>query len=171
MLFRSIPWRAVPILVAAAVACSNLLVWNEYLYKLERFGAAHVFTDAINPLSERVTAIRAAAPKPIMVYVSDWGIWNTLAMFHRGRLPITGIDDLFPENPQPDRQREEALGRVLADRDAIYLGHVASQEVFSGIGKRIDAKLESAGLTRQTVEVVSDSNGRPMFEIFRVVPR
>ena len=92
-------------------------------------------------------------------------------MFHRGRLPITGIDDLFPENPQPDRQREEALGRVLADRDAIYLGHVASQEVFSGIGKRIDAKLESAGLTRQTVEVVSDSNGRPMFEIFRVVPR
>lgn len=165
----AIPWRPAAAAITVALTCSNLLVWNQYLYQFERDGAAQVFSDAINPLSEKVGSYSASS-----IYVTDWGMWNTLALLHQGRLRISGIDDLFSDaaaNQGPNPERQELVDRVLADRDAIFVGHVPEQEVFKGVSERLVKSAEMAGLSKQEIETISDSNGRPMFDIFRIVPR
>jgi len=166
----AIPWRPATALLAAAIACSNLLVWNEHLYKFARNGTGQTFTDAIGPLSEKLGEMYSSG-HTTMIYITDWGMWNTLAMMHQGRLPIVGVDDLFPANPMPDGERDEMLRKIFTNRGAIFVGHVAGQEVFAGLRERIERTAETAGLGKQVVELVPDSNGRPMFEIFRLIPR
>ncbi|MEQ1884724.1 MAG: glycosyltransferase family 39 protein [Bryobacteraceae bacterium] len=161
----ALPWRPIRGLILSAVVASNLLVFNESLYKFERNGAALVFTDAIQALSDRVGVLR-----PPMVYVTDWGIWNTLAMLHEAKLSMTGVDDLFPEQADPNRERDAMRARVFANREAIYIGHVDGQEVFPGIRGRVERAAMDAGRSKRVIEVISDTNGRPVFEIFQLVP-
>lgn len=161
----AIPWRAAAMAVAIAVGGSNLLVWNLYLHQFERNGAGPVFTDALYPLSARVGSY--GAPK---IFITDWGIANGLALLQEGRLPQETIDDLFPANSTINPGREEIRARTFGNREAIYVGHIASQEALHGIGERVTLAAAAAGLRKQVIETVPDSNGRPVFEIFRLVP-
>jgi hypothetical protein len=59
---------------------------------------------------------------------------------------------------------------MLSDTNAIFVGHVTSREVESGVNERLDRAAQAAGLRREVIRTISDSNGHPVFEIFRMHP-
>ena len=67
----------------------NLLVVNEYIREFDVNGANGNFTDALFPLSDAIP--EDGHP----VYVVDWGMANTIALFHQGRILVRPVDSLF----------------------------------------------------------------------------
>jgi len=164
IVLTAIPWRPVTGLCAATLALSNLLVINQYLLQMERDGPGPVFTDAIYGLSE---ALRSQASQTI--YVTDWGMQNSLALLRKGRLKLETAEGDFLSDELGEPQRAH-IATMAADRNAVFIGHVAGQEVFAGSRERVVQAAENAGLHKQMIQIIADSNGRPTFEIFRWVP-
>ncbi|MEO5924726.1 MAG: glycosyltransferase family 39 protein [Bryobacteraceae bacterium] len=166
ILFACAALRRLPGLVVGlagvALVGSNLLVVNQYFYQLQRNGGFNTFTDAILPLSSAVDASST-------LYITDWGLFDSLNLLHRGRLQLRlASGPLTPDSPSPEEVAD--VQRMLQDPKALYLGHVKALEVYPNVGAHLDAQAKAAGLRREVVRTISDSNDRPIFEISRVVP-
>jgi hypothetical protein len=156
-------WIA-PVL-AAVLVISNLLVIDRYFVQLDRNGAAGVFSDAIYSLS---SALPQAANDSVTV--ADWGMYETLEYLHQGRLPLNYSPAvLAPENPSAAEL--STIAAMIADPNGLFVTHVAAREVFKGVRERLGAVAASAGYQKRVIQTVSDSNGRPVFELWRFVPR
>lgn len=151
------------VLVAAMLylAAGNLLVTNRYFYRLARFGPSSHWTDAIYELSRSVGEL-----KPEQVMIDDWGMLNQLLLLHRGRLPLEFAGDRFLSAGVSEKQKNWDLGRV---EHGLWVGHTAAYEEFRGATGGIVKSAESAGFRKETIKVISDRNGRPVFEIFRFI--
>jgi len=159
----AIPWRAVWGGLTLALALANLLVINQYLFQIERDGPDVVFTDAIYGL-----AVALGSHPSETIYVTDWGMQNSLALLSKGRLKLEIAErDFGSDDIGPDQRRH--IAKMASDRAAIFIGHVAGQEIFPGSRERVIGAAGGAGLRKQVIQIVSDSNGRPAFEIFRWV--
>jgi Dolichyl-phosphate-mannose-protein mannosyltransferase len=146
------PAGALALAAAVAVlAVSDLLVMSEYLAKMERNGASVAWSDAIIPLAGRLQATPGEG-----VYCVDWGIEDGLRIIARGRLPLN--DTAFG---MPD---ESALGPRH-----VFVGRTRALEVFQGHAASIAQFAARAGYRREDVGVISDSFGRPTFEVYRFV--
>lgn len=160
----SLPWRPVAWIAACGMIAMNLLVLNQYVYQFERDGAGDVWTDALSPLSASLDAFADRT-----FYAIDWGLYENLNLLHQGRLDFRiAIGPVNTESPS-----EEQLGEIRAmlhDPGALIVDHVREHEVFPNVGARLDRIAESLGYRRELVRSISDSNGRPMFEIVRFVP-
>jgi hypothetical protein len=157
-----VPWTIAVVVAGVVLVAANLLVLNQYLAQFERFGAARDFTDALFPLAN-------AAPSGSHVYVVDWGMYNTLLMFHQKGVLLRTANEPFMDESMSDIQEKQALA-MLDDRDALFLGHVKEKEVFEGVQARLERYAESRGFYKQMVQTIPDSNGRPIFQVFRFVP-
>jgi hypothetical protein len=156
-----IRWSVAVVVAGVGLACMNLLVLNQYLAKFERFGAARDFTDALFPLAK-------ALPAGSTIYVVDWGMYNTLLLFHpKGVMLHTG-NEPFMDATMSEAQTRQAHA-MLDDPNALFVGHAAAKEVFEGVDARLEKYAESRGLRKQVVQAIADSNGRPLFEVFRLV--
>lgn len=156
----SIPRRWPAIVAAAAMVLMHLLVVNQYILQFERGGATGGFTDA-------TIALNRALPENQTIYVTDWGMNTTLQLTHQGRLHlVAAADPLESDSPNPE-QREQLL-RMLSDSEAIWLSHVPSREAFQGVGAHLKQFASTAGYQEEPVRTVTDSNGRPVYEIFRI---
>ena len=161
----SLPWRRIAVGIAVAMVAMNLLVVNQYIAEFERNGAAGTFDDA-------VLALTKVIPDPPQLeaerlYILDWGMLNTLAMFHQGKLPLTVGDPPFnTDRPNPDDLRE--IEFMMNDRQGMFVAHLPIAEVNRGVGARFDKQAAAHGLKKQILRTVYDSNGRPVFEIFRL---
>lgn len=149
--------------VGGLLVLSNLLVLNQYFVQFERFGAARDFTDALFPLAR-------AVPQQANVWVVDWGMYNSLLMSHQKReLLHTGNEPFMDDSPMSPDQLKQAH-RMLDDHDAVFVGHAPGKEVFEGVQARLEKYAAKRDLRKQLIEAISDSNGRPLFEIFRFLP-
>jgi len=159
------PGAWTPVLAVAGVVMigSNLLVLNQYLAQFERYGAGRDFTDALFPLQK-------AVPEGSNVYVVDWGMYNTLLLSHRRDGLLHTGNEPFMEDAMSEQQLKQAL-TMLGDRGAVFLGHVPGKVYFEGVGARLERFAATKGLRKEVMQVVDDSNGRPMFEVFRFKPR
>jgi hypothetical protein len=158
----AVPGRATAGILTAGLVLSNLLVVNQYLLQMERNGPGLVFTDAIYGLAN---ALRSY-PAENNIYVTDWGMQNSLALLSRGRLKLDIAEsDFISDDIGPDERKH--IAKMAADRTAIFIGHVPGQEIFPGSRERVIRAAENAGLHKQVIQVIADSNGRPTFEIFR----
>ena len=137
-------------LLAALLVGSNLLVLNEYSVMMARNGGSVSWSDAIFPLTERLT--QAHAP---VVFCVDWGIQDSLRLLGRGSLTTYDLTGPF-DNPA-----------VLADPAFLFVGRPREMEVFQGTGARLAAAAEAAGYRRDLVAVIPDSFGRPTYELYR----
>jgi hypothetical protein len=144
------------------LAAENLLVTNQYVYQLARYGGAHSWTDAIYPLSAELG--RDAAQD---VVVDDWGIIAPLVLLHRGQLKLVyaGNDFFSPESSGQKKDWERGL--LL---HGLWLGHTDEFEEFPGTNQRVSKGAAAVGFRKELVKLVSDRNGRPTFEIFHFVP-
>lgn len=156
--------RPLAFVAAVALVGMNLVVLNQYLVQFERDGPALTFTDAVYPLSNRITAYSG---RPI--YVIDWGMANVLGFLHRGSLDLqVGSEPLMTD--APSELQRKALRAMITKPEAIFLGHVAGAEMFPMVNERLDRAAEEFGFRKELLETVADSNGRPRFELFRFVP-
>jgi 4-amino-4-deoxy-L-arabinose transferase-like glycosyltransferase len=150
--------------VVAALAVSNLLVINQYLYQFERDGAGQFYTDALN----RIPGV-VAAMAPERLYITDWGIVNSLAMFPHGPTQLLMCDGPF-QSDSPDPGQIQDRDRAFADARGVFIGHPEGQDIFEGSRARLERAAAAAGLRKDMLQVIPDVNGRPRFEAFRLVP-
>src|SRR5205814_2720024 len=119
------------------------------------------FTDALFSLS-------AAIPDGDQpVYVVDWGMFNSLTLFHQGRLRLASADEFF-RTAEPTPLEQQEIERMFAVRGALFVGHVPEREMRPGINQHFNQAALAAGYRKDSVQVISDSNGRPVFEVFQL---
>jgi 4-amino-4-deoxy-L-arabinose transferase-like glycosyltransferase len=171
-------WSGIALAATGVLVVFNLLVVNQYLYQFERDGAAGNFTDALNTLCDTFADPSRRAPKPSAgaiettpdqsIYAVDWGMLNTLLLFHQGRLSFReGTEPFNDDPPTPIEQRLREI--MFSDPRALFIGHTEARTVFPEIAQRLNQAILAAGLHKELLRTVSDSNGRPVFEIFRLV--
>lgn len=161
-----IPWRAIGWLVAALLVAMNLWVIVTYIAQFERNGAGLTYSDAIYPLSDALKD----SPDPAHrqpIWMMDWGMLNPLALLHQGRLELRSGDPLFATD-HPSAEMLDITRRMLDESDALFVGHAPGRDMFPDVRKRLDRTLAATGKKKIVLQTISDSNGRPTFEIFQI---
>jgi hypothetical protein len=155
-------WKWLAAAIAVVLVVMNLLVVNQYVAQFARNGAEGPFTDAIYALSAALPEIPGQT-----IYVLDWGIQFPLEVLHNGGLNMRGGHDPFMADTPSDWDKG-AAARMFHDRSGIFLAHTEKRENFTGVRKRFDQSAAAAGCREDPLETVSDSNGRPVFEVFKI---
>ena len=124
-----------------------------------------VFTDALTRLSSRLPPYGSRA-----IYITDWGMQNSLAMLHEGRLNLKNAEGAFRTETPTDGD-VASRAEIFANRDEVLLGFLEGWEIVPGIRGRLEAEARKQGLNKETLETIEDSHGRPVFEIFRLKPQ
>jgi hypothetical protein len=138
----------------AVLIVSNLLVVNQYISELERNGSYRLWTDAFQPLSDKLAGFENRR-----IYTLDLGMEDNLNLTEKGRLQIKKgypLTDLTPAR----------MEEMIADRNALFLNHVPSVQYFTGIDEMLGTLAKTDGFQRRDVAVIRDSNSRPQFELF-----
>jgi len=158
----SLPWPRVAAAAGVVLVVMNVLVVSQYLLDFERDGASNIFSDALFPLSEALVD----GPEPRQpIYVMDWGMANTLALWHRGRLLIRPADGPF-QTDTPNAMERDIIHAMLSDPNALFVDHVPDRHVMPDVRERLDRTAAAAGYRKEMLRTISDSNGRAVFEIF-----
>lgn len=156
------PGTVLLIALTVFLCAFNVLVLNHHLVGFVRGGTTTIWTDALNPLSERL-----ARDTSRNVYVLDWGMFDSLRLVNQGKLHL-----LFGNGPVMDADISEEdraeLSRILADENAVFVAHTPEKFVFEGVWPRFEQAMTAAGYRKEAVEAIPDSSGRPVFELFRV---
>jgi 4-amino-4-deoxy-L-arabinose transferase-like glycosyltransferase len=140
---------------------SSLLVTNEYHVLMMRNGGSLNWTDAIFRLSDYLKESQSEA-----IYSMDWGMMDSLRLLSRGKLPLrVGTDPI--DKPQLDSADRELLERLIAEPGNLYINHTKDFEFFPGVNDKFVTFAEAAGYTRRVLAVIPDSNGRPVYEVYR----
>lgn len=148
----------------AGLALSGLLVTNQFYSQLVQHGAWDTWTDAVLALSDAVDERPGQT-----VYITDWGMFDTLNLLHKGRLSLRlASGPLESDHSTPEQLAD--LDRMLREPGALFLTHVPEREAFHGVGARLDARLGALGLRRKRLRTVTDSSGHPVFEISQIEP-
>jgi len=93
---------------------------------------------------------------------------GSLHLLNSGHLPLLeGSAELSrPEWTSEDRDR---LTAMVSRPDHVFLTHSPGFEFFPGLTARLVEFAGGLGYRRETLSVVSDTHGRPTFEIYHFV--
>jgi hypothetical protein len=160
----SLPWRTLIWAGAAVLIAMNLLVLDKYIADFERNGAGQVYSDAFFGLSR---AVPAATDEDHRVWIMDWGMLNSLALTHEGRLNLRSGDPPFYTD-HPDEAQEKDIEYMLHDEGALFVGYMPAFEVNRGVRGRVEARVALEGMAKRVRGVIRDSNGREVFEIYQI---
>ena len=148
-------------LVCALAAGSNVLVTNEYLARLIRFGPGPLWTDAVYPLAEKIRQVDAR-----YVHPADWGMGDAVKLLAAGAVTVEDAIQPITRQELDEEERRRVLERVERP-GALSIGYVEGRQTFPTAGRLLDQAAQEAGFTRRTVSIVPDRRGRPVFELFR----
>jgi Dolichyl-phosphate-mannose-protein mannosyltransferase len=157
----SLPWRPVTLAAGCGLMLMNLVVFNQYLFQFERNGANGYFTDAIFSLC-------AGLPPKQPLYVADWGIWNSLVLLDQGRLDLRDATQQL-KAAEVNQDSLSAVEAMVSDPNGVFLGHVPGSEAFPVMAANLNDAARMMGYRKELLRTVADSNGRPVFEVFRFV--
>ncbi len=157
----SLPWRKVAMIAGAALVAINLLVVNQTIADFERNGAIRNFSDAVFPLAKEFT--NPARP----VITVDWGIVDALGFLDHQRGLALRVGDPPFMTDSPSQQERKSIDWLLLTDNPIFVTHVPGLENTPEVRPRLDRAAAERGLHRELIKIVPDSNGRPVFEIFR----
>jgi len=152
------------VLVIVLVCGSNVVAADVQFSQLIRNGGGPVWTDAIFGLSGYLPTV------PAEQYVLlDWGMLEPLRLLHKGRMPLAwGGDAALKDTPGEDEMR--GFRTMIQSTGNVYVLHTGPFQVFTGVNPRFDRLLEREGYRKQPLTLIPDTNGRNVFEVFRVVP-
>ncbi|MDP3001191.1 MAG: glycosyltransferase family 39 protein [Bryobacterales bacterium] len=138
---------------------SSFLILNQYHSQLVRYGAPSVWSDAIFTLSDRLPQIRADH-----IFMMDWGMIDNVRMLTRGRLPIhVGMEAVDKDRPDP-----ALFKRMIELPNSVFVSFTERWEQTEGVSRRLAALTAQLGYRIQSVELIRDRNGRPVFQIDRI---
>ena len=150
--------RTALIAVVTFLCATNLLVTNQYLSQLIRYGQSVTWTDAIYGLSDSLRAYDSH------IYATDWGMSDQLIMLHQGRLAVRMV-------ARADGGFEDGqIDTMLADRRAVFVTHVGDKRFFPKADEHLASAAAIRGYERRVLATVSDTMGRPVFEVYRFGP-
>jgi hypothetical protein len=147
--------------IVAITAVSNVLVTNEHLARLLRFGPEPLWTDAVFPLTEVLQ--RSGIPQ---VYAADWGMGDTLRVLFNGKIQLGNAIEPFMRTVMEDEERRHIHER-LERADALFVGYTNGRKVFPRAEQLLFQVAEETGYRREVVNIVRDANRRPVFEVYR----
>ncbi len=160
---RRLKTAGIPALAAilAVMMISGLLVTNEYYALIVRNGGAQNWTDAIFPLSDYLKGASSSN-----IFCVDWGMIDSLRLLNRGKLPLRlGTDPIMKrELTGADR---EFLAKTISPPDHLFINHTREFEFFTGVNDKLIKFAADAGYHREVLTVISDSNRRPVYEVYR----
>jgi hypothetical protein len=159
----SLPWRKIAMAAGAVLVAINLLVVNQAIADFERNGAIRNFSDAIFPLANEFTD----SVRPVITV--DWGMVDVLGFLDHKRGLTLRIGDPPFMTDSPSEQDRKTIDWLLFTDDPIFVTHVPGLENFPQVRPNLNRAAADRGLHRELVKIVPDSNGRPVFEIFRFV--
>jgi hypothetical protein len=157
-------WRAVAATAIVLLAGANLLVVNQYFADTIRNGPALAFTDASSALSELLLEKSTG-----QVFVTDWGLMDTLRFLGRGRLKLRLATDLTAKTSLAAGERAR-LREWIGSEGNWFAGHTDGREYYQGSTQRLKQFATEEGFTTETLAVVADSHGRPTCELLRFQP-
>ena len=106
------------------------------------------WTDAFTPL------VRYLQNSPShVVYVTDWGILETVNLLSEGEVPV--------------QDATAALPAMLADKNALFLTHAPAYEIWPAREQALREFAAPNGYRRELLMQVPDRNGRKIFEVSR----
>ena len=138
--------------VLAVLMASGLLVTNEYRVLIVRNGGSQNWTDAILRLAGYMQGVPST-----YVFCMDWGIGDSMRLLSRGKLPL---------RVGPDPATRPAL-----KPDQVFINHTTEFTFFPGVNDKLVNYAAAAGYRREVMAVIPDSNGRPVYEVYRFVAR
>ena len=148
----------------AVLVVSSLAVTARYIDLVIRRGPTLVWTDAVYPLAAEFTA-----PLPREVIAVDWGISHPLLLLSAGQIPVVIGSEALLHHDAPAAE-VELLRRRIAARDTVFVSHPDGSEIQRGINHRLWSVAASMGFRKQPLRIITDSHGRPAFELFRFEP-
>ena len=159
-----IPALAVALIV---LMVSGLLVTNEYRVLIVRNGGSQNWTNAIFGLSNYLQGEqRGAASRHI--FCVDWGIMDSLRLLSRGKLPLGVGTDPISKPAYSDADRE-FLDRTVSGEGHLFINHTKDFEFFAGVNDKLVKYAAGEGYRRDLLKTIYDSNGRPVYEVYRFV--
>ena len=153
----------IPLLASILVVLlgSSLAVMNEYYAQTVRNGGGLAWNDAIFPLSDYMKSDASRS-----VFCLDWGFLDTLRMLSNGKLPVrVGSEQV--SKPELSLEDHRQLTEMISAPDNVFLAHTKDFEFSRGLSARLIQYAGNAGFHRETLAVISDSFGRPVFEVYR----
>jgi 4-amino-4-deoxy-L-arabinose transferase-like glycosyltransferase len=160
---RRLGRAGIPVLAFILVVLmgSGLAVMNEYYAQAVRNGGAVAWNDAIFPLSDYMKGATSHS-----VFCLDWGFLDTLRMLSNGKLPVrVGSDQI--SKPELSLEDHRQLNEMISEPDNVFVAHTKDFEFGRGLSARLIQYAGNAGFHRETLAVISDSFGRPVFEVYR----
>jgi len=135
---------------------SGVLLINEHYAIIVRNGGAQAWTDAILNLSAYMKNIPAKE-----VFCMDWGMLDQLRLLHRGKLPLA---------MGPDAASDPAAARaMISDPAHVFIAHTKEYEFFPDMNARLVKFGANAGLRTETIQLVPDTFGRPVYDVYKFV--
>jgi len=147
--------------VLAMAMISGALVINEYYAVMWRDGGGQSWSDAIFPLSNYLKTTPART-----VICLDWGILDPLRLLGSGRLPLENGPDTLGQPEIAEGDRAQVTSR-MADPANLFIAHTKEFEFFPRAKQNLARLAAESGYFRETVAVIPDSYGRPVFELYR----
>ena len=151
--------------VAIALVCgSQALVLNQYFDDAVRRGPGLDFNDATGPLA----ALLAREARG-QVFVVDWGMIDSLRFHQQGRLRLRVASDLCAKTLLTGEEQSRLREWIAAPAD-LFVGHTEGREYNAGSTSRLESFAARSGFQPARLAIVSDSLGRPTYEVFRFRP-
>jgi hypothetical protein len=146
--------------VLTTMIVSGALVTNEYFALAIRNGGAQNWTDAIFRLSDYMKGLSSD-----YVFCVDWGILDSLRLLNHGSLKVSVGTDPISKRELTEVDREY-LQQMISNPGNIFINHTQDFEFFPGVNDKLVKYAAGAGLDRQIMAVIPDSNGRPVYEVY-----
>ncbi|MEN6600810.1 MAG: hypothetical protein ABFD86_00230, partial [Bryobacteraceae bacterium] len=156
--------KAVAVSATVLLVASNLLLLGQYGKQLSRRELTTVWTDAIYPLADYLETLRAYQ----QVHM-DWGTVNGLCLLKKCTLPSV-IGTGYLSRDSVDAAGLKGVAEMMADARNIYISHVPGAQVFARENERFRAIARDSGYRQDTLRVIRDGRGRPVFEVYRLRP-
>ena len=103
------------------------------------------------------------------IFILDWGVLDPVRVLSRGRLPVRWGADSLLKNP-PGEEDLKYFRLMIQTPGGLFVQHTLSHEEFRGVSAQFGKLLEAEGYRLEMLRTVPDTNGRPVFEVFRVQP-
>jgi 4-amino-4-deoxy-L-arabinose transferase-like glycosyltransferase len=156
----ALPWRMISTAAVALLVAMNLLLLNQGVADVERYGTPGNFNNASIGLVREFSRISA----PI-AFTLDWGMVNLLAFSQKGHLDLHMADGSFQTDPPTQDQLRE-IDWIFAQPGALFVDHLPGYENYPTVRPNLERAAAARGFHKEKQRIISDSNGRPVFEIF-----
>lgn len=151
--------------VTALVVASGLLLINEYYTRMWRNRGTVAWSDAVFSLADYMKTVPAET-----MFSLDWGFLDTLRLLSDGALPMRVAEDPIGR-PQLTADNWKAVLDMISTPENVFIAHPKGFEFYPGLASKMTHFAEGAGYRREDLATISDSNSRPMFEVFRFVKK